>query len=283
MALRARLVLASALVLALAAPASAQNLHQRIRALVDAASLGDGVSILVADENDRDLYALRPDVPRNPASNMKLVTAAAALLELGPGHQMLTGLYGDVQGGRVANLVLRGYGDPGLRMSDLVELAEQLRDKGVRAVDRVYVDGSYFDDQILPPAFEQQPDEVAAFRAAVGAVAVERASYVLRCLPGPSVGAPAVARLDPPGYFEIDNGMTTSEGGAPGVIASQRALDDGRLQVVLRGTVPAGILGVGYRRRVENPLVHAAHAMAEALDRAGIGGRRAENTKNNFL
>ena len=275
MALRARLVLASALVLALAAPASAQNLHQRIRALVDAASLGDGVSILVADENDRDLYALRPDVPRNPASNMKLVTAAAALLELGPGHQMLTGLYGDVQGGRVANLVLRGYGDPGLRMSDLVELAEQLRDKGVRAVDRVYVDGSYFDDQILPPAFEQQPDEVAAFRAAVGAVAVERASYVLRCLPGPSVGAPAVARLDPPGYFEIDNGMTTSEGGAPGVIASQRALDDGRLQVVLRGTVPAGILGVGYRRRVENPLVHAAHAMAEALDRAGIGGRRA--------
>ena len=31
--------------------------------------------------------------------------------------------------------------------------------------------GSYFDDEILPPAFEQQPEEMSAFRAAVGAVA----------------------------------------------------------------------------------------------------------------
>jgi D-alanyl-D-alanine carboxypeptidase/D-alanyl-D-alanine-endopeptidase (penicillin-binding protein 4) len=34
--------------------------------------------------------------------------------------------------------------------------------------------------------------------------------------------------------------------------------------------VPLGILGVGYRRRVERPLPHAAHAMVEALRRADI-------------
>ncbi len=254
-------------------PVGAQPLRNRIDALVREANLGEGLGVLVADEQ-REIYALAADTPRNPASNMKLVTAAAALLELGPSFRMLTGLYGHVEGGRVSDLVLRGYGDPNLSLSDLVSLADALADRGVRAVDRIWVDGSYFDDQILPPAFEQQPGEMAAFRAAVGAVAVDRASFLLRVLPGPSVGEPARVRLAASGYFEVDNRMTTSEPGAPNVIASQRALDDGRLQLILRGSVPAGILGVGYRRRVEHPLVHAGYAMADALGRVGIRGPR---------
>lgn len=255
--------------------AQAQNtpLGGRLADIVRGAELGDGVGILVA-EGDNDIYALRADTPRNPASNMKLVTAAAALLELGPNYRMDTGLYGRVEEGRVADLVLRGTGDPSLSMADLVQLAAALADRGVRAVDRVWVDGSYFDDEILPPAFDQQPNEMAAFRAAVGAVAVDRSSFVLRVVPG-AVGAEPSVRLLGAGYFDVDNGMTTSEGGAPNVIASQRALEGGRLALVLRGTIPAGISGVGYRRRVENPLTHAAFVMAEALQRAGIrGGRR---------
>ena len=205
---------------------------------------------------------------------MKLVTAAAALIELGPEFQMRTGLYGHVEDGRVAHLVLRGYGDPSLRMSDLVELAEGLADRGVRAVDHVIVDGSYFDGQILPPAFEQQPDEVASFRAAVGAVSVEQSSYVLRVIPGPRDGAPAVVRLAAPGYFDVENDIkTTGPGGPPNIIASQRG-DGDRMELRLSGSIPTGILGVGYRRRVENPLAHAGHAMAEALGRAGIRGAR---------
>lgn len=255
--------------------AQAQNtpLGGRLADIARGAELGDGVSVLVA-EGDSDVFALRADTPRNPASNMKLVTAAAALLELGPNFEMETGLYGRVEEGRVADLVLRGTGDPSLSMSDLVQLAAALADRGVRAVDRVWVDGSYFDDEILPPAFDQQPDEMAAFRAAVGAVAVNRASFVLRVVPG-AVGAPPTIRLLGEGYFDVDNGMTTTEGGAPNVIASQRGIEGGRMALVLRGSVPSGISGVGYRRRIENPLTHAAFAMAEALQRAGIrGGRR---------
>lgn len=253
--------------------AAAQPLQTRIATLVREAGLGDGLGVLVADD-ERDIFALAADTPRNPASNMKLVTAAAALLELGPSFRMLTGLYGHVEGGRVSDLVLRGYGDPDLRMSDLVQLADALADRGVRSVDRIWVDGSYFDDEILPPAFDQQPGEMAAFRAAVGAVAVDRASFVLRVLPGNAAGDAARVRLAASGYFEVDNQMTTSDGGAPNVIASQRALDDGRLRLVLRGTVPTGILGVGYRRRIEHPLVHAGYAMADALGRVGIRGSR---------
>jgi D-alanyl-D-alanine carboxypeptidase/D-alanyl-D-alanine-endopeptidase (penicillin-binding protein 4) len=53
------------------------------------------------------------------------------------------------------------------------------------------------------------------------------------------------------------------------VIAIQRG-DGEQMDLVLRGTVPVGILGVSYRRRVERPLPYAAHAMVEALRRAGI-------------
>lgn len=274
--MRSRLASALALALVLvSSSASAQStpLGGRIADLVRAAALGDGVGLVLV-EGDREIYALAADTPRNPASNQKLVTAATALIELGPDHRLHTRLFGRIEDGRVADLVLRGEGDPALEHVHLWELADALADRGVRAVDRIWVDGSYFDDQILPPAFEQQPNETAAFRAAVGAVAVDQSSFVLRVMPGNAVGATTAVRLAGSGYFEVDNGMTTTEGGAPNVIASQRALPDGRMQLVLRGTMPLGLLGVSYRRRIEHPLVHAGHAMVDALDRAGIRGAR---------
>ncbi|MEM9864413.1 MAG: D-alanyl-D-alanine carboxypeptidase/D-alanyl-D-alanine-endopeptidase, partial [Myxococcota bacterium] len=112
------------------------------------------------------------------------------------------------------------------------------------------------------------------FRAAVSPVAVDRASFVLRVLPGREVGQPAVVRLAGADYFQVDSTMTTAAEGAPNVIASQRAGESGRLALTLRGSVPATILGVSYRRRVDNPLLHAGHVFREALERQGIGGRK---------
>lgn len=272
------LSVALALLALSALPVSAQTspLAGRLADLVREAGLGDGVGVSVVDvASGREIYESRGATVRNPASNMKLVTAAAALLELGPDFQMLTGVYGRVENGRVTDLVVRGQGDPTLQTSDLVELAEGLADRGVRAVDRIWVDASYFDDELLPPAFDQQPDEAASFRAAVGGFVAEQSSFVLRVMPGATVGSAAIVRLAGEGYFQVDNEMTTTEAGAPRVIASQRNAGDGRMVLTLRGTVPAGILGVGYRRRVENPVLHAGYMMGDALERVGIGGRHA--------
>jgi len=268
--------------LLLAWPLSAQRgapsdaaLAGRLADLVRTADLGDHVGVLVQRvESDQPLFSNHGDLALNPASNMKVLTAATALFELGPDFRMRTAVYGHIEDGRVANLVIRGQGDPTLRMSDLVDLAEDLADRGVHAVDHVVVDGSYFDDELLPPAFDQQPGEMASFRAAVGALAVDRASFVLRVLPGATVGAPAQVRLAGAGYFDVRGGVTTTESGAPRVIASQAPTNDHRLALTLSGSVPMGILGVGYRRRVEEPLAHAGYAMAEALARTGIRGRR---------
>lgn len=229
------------------------------------------LSIAVADASTGAmLFEHQADLALNPASNMKLVTAAAALELLGSEHRIRTGLYGRVEGDAVVGgLVLRGYGDPSLRFTDLLGLARDLADRGVRRVDSVVVDASYFDDQLLPPAFEEQPNEVAPFRAATGAVSVDASAYALRILPGDAIGAAARVRLDGAGYFDVDSSITTSDGGEPRIIADQRDLGE-RMRLVLRGTIPLGSTTLSYRRRIENPLHWAGHLLVDALDAAGI-------------
>src|SRR5687768_15148356 len=144
-------------------------LGAKLQSRIDAAALGDGVGVSVIDlQTGARVIEHHADALLNPASNQKLITAAVALLELGPAFRMRTGLYGAIEGDRVRGaLVLRGFADPTVRSADLIELAQELVARGVRSVDEVVVDGSYFDDRVLPPAFEQQPDEIAPFRAAV--------------------------------------------------------------------------------------------------------------------
>ena len=248
-----------------------EALSNRVSSIVREANLGENVSVVIANAaTGSRLHERRGDALMNPASNMKLLTAAAALDVLGPAFRMRTGLYGRIgDGGRVSDLVIRGSGDPSLRMSDLVELASGLPRRGVQRIGRVTVDGSYFDDEILPPLFEQQPNEIASFRAPVSAVAVERASFVLHVLPGTEPGSPAQVSLVAPGYFDLQNRITTTDGGEPRVVAIQSG-DGPQLSLRVRGTIPFGNAGLHYRRRVGNPLYHAGHSLAMAVRRAGM-------------
>ena len=252
-----------------AAPAA--PLERTLRDLVTRAALGDSVGVSVVDaRTGRVLFAHHPDLALNPASNEKLITAATALTALGADFRMLTGVYGRIEGDAVVGGVyLKGGGDPTLRLADFVELAQALVDRGVRRIDEVVVDGTYFDDHVLPPSFEQQPNEVAAFRAPISALAVDENAYDLRIVPGAAEGDAATVRLAAAGYFTVTNEVTTTAGGEPHVIADQRGAGD-TLTLRVRGTVPLGIRGVSYRRRVENPVPFAGHAFVEALRRLGI-------------
>ncbi len=249
---------------------SGAALQAQLSALVAESGLGEQVTLSVVDTTTTTtLFEHRAEVALNPASNMKLVTAAAALARLGPEFRIRTALHGRVDGDEVRTLSLRGFGDPSLTQADLVELARDLADHGVRRVGEIVVDASYFDAQLLPPAFDQQPGEVAPFRASTGAISVDANAYVLRVLPGATVGAPARIRLDGAGYFALESSVLTSDGGAPSIVAIQRE-QEARMQLVLRGSIPAGVTGVSYRRRVENPLLWAGHLMRDALAAAGI-------------
>lgn len=248
-------------------------LTARLADLVRTADLGDGLGVVVANATTGErLYTLAAETPRNPASNMKLVTAAAALTELGAEYRLRTTLSGEIgPEGAVDTLVLKGEGDPSLTFADLLSLARRLTDLGVRRVENIIVDGSSFDEQTLPPAFEQQPGEVASFRAAVAAVSVDRNAYELRVAPGPVADAPASVILRCPDYFALESTLTTTAAGTPKISADQRAKDE-LLALRLSGAVPLGIRGVAYERRVESPLSYAGYCMRAALKTVRVAG-----------
>ncbi len=95
------------------------------------------------------LYQRYADVPMIPASNMKIVTMAAALRELGPLYTFRTEIYARApapKDGRLPEIWIKGYGDPFLTQESLRDIAHQLAVSGVKTVDgAVYLDQTYFD------------------------------------------------------------------------------------------------------------------------------------------
>ena len=94
-------------------------------------------------EDGRVLYQRNPYAPMMPASNMKLVTTAAALDALGPNFRFETRMYlaGPLEYGTLSgSIVVRGAGDPSFigRARDLQGVfrawADSLYDAGVRNV-----------------------------------------------------------------------------------------------------------------------------------------------------
>ena len=113
---------------------------------------GEQVAVLVVDEHGRELVAHDADVPVLPASTLKIVTAAAALVTFGPEARFTTRVEAtapvDHDGVVRGDLVLIGTGDPVLATPEygrwiypvrprtpFEDLAEQLAAHGVRRVE----------------------------------------------------------------------------------------------------------------------------------------------------
>jgi len=101
---RFRSSIAAALALTLAGSAAATELSARLDAALQSPALRDariGV-LVVAQEDGRVLYERRPDRALIPASNLKILTAIAALSAFGPAHRFVTEIYADAPPAAVA-------------------------------------------------------------------------------------------------------------------------------------------------------------------------------------
>jgi len=205
----------------------------------------------------------------NPASNMKVLTGAVALDQLGAEYRFSTGLYGEVAAGRVDPLVLRGHGDPSLATVDLWQLGRALAHLGVTEVGNVLVDQSRFDDQFVPPAFEQQPDEWAGFRAPVSAVALERNAVTLQVLPT-RAGQPARVWFDPPGVVSIDGSIETGRPGSGEAIQLSMEARPDALVAHVSGHAAEGLPRLRFDRRMDDPRRAPGLALAAILGECGI-------------
>lgn len=123
----------------------------------------DDVSILVRRiDTTEPLLSHLPEVPRNPASVMKLVTTWSGLELLGPAYTWPTEVYfgGDFDGQTLyGDLGIKGFGDPFLVIEEYWKLIRSLRRLGLQQIEGdLLLDDTYFD---IPPedpgAFDGQP------------------------------------------------------------------------------------------------------------------------------
>ena len=114
------------------------------------------LSLTVEEGNGPRLFAVNPDLPRNPASVMKLVTTYAALSHLGPNYTWRTDLLIDADaqindGVLSGPLYIRASGDPLLLIENFSHLLQELKLKGVTQLSDVIVDRSIFGDVAIDP------------------------------------------------------------------------------------------------------------------------------------
>ena len=236
---------------------------------------GTGLSIFVqAVDGTTPLLAFNEDVPRSPASIIKLLTTYAALDVLGPAYTWETEVLvtGPVRNGRLeGDLVLRGGGDPGLTTERFWTLLREIRARGIREI----AGGLVIDDTLYAPNGKDPGDfdsqRYRAYNVLPSAVLVNSNTVefrVMRDAAGVSV------YVDPPlEGFRVENRIGSRRGPCTGF---QRGvafhLPDGfeGRHAVLSGSFPTGCTEYSLWRSVL-PAPQFADALFRALWRQ-LGG-----------
>ncbi len=231
------------------------------RVALQVQSLDDGA--IIFSENADDLL--------NPASNVKLFTAAAALVRLGPEHRFDTEFLtqGEMTGGRAKALYVRGKGDPSITTERLFNIVSELYHAGLREVGDIIIDDSWFDGDRLAPGFDQENSD-RAYMAPTGAVSLNWNVVGIYLRPGDRVGAKAYAEVEPASdFFVIDSSLTT--GSRYRRRFSVRLNSTGeKVKVIARGMVSTERGAISVWKKIDQPPLYFGYAFKRLLAERGI-------------
>jgi len=236
-----------------------------------------GVLVVSLDHGDT-LYSVNPTAPLAPASNVKLLTTAAALEALGPDYRFLTYVMTDgaLHDGVIhGNLILYGTGDPGLssrlhprRDEAFHDLIDQLVAAGIREVrGDLVADASFLAGPMRPEGWDPL-DYNYHYSAAVSALSYNENVLSMRVLPGPVGAPPRVQTIPHHAGFEVLNLASTVAGTAAPRIQILR--EDPMGPVRVEGTVGARSSDVWRQMTVSDPTAFAGSAFHGLLAERGI-------------
>ncbi len=203
----------------------------------------DSLSIYVEDLGSGEVVLdWRADVPRNPASTMKLLTTLVALDLLGPTYRWKTDVYalGEIADGRLdGDLLIKGHGDPFLVTERVWQLLRKIRQEGIDEIaGDLLIDDGWFDvGDYDPAAFDNQP--LRAYNVAPNALLTN--FKVVRYWFEPD-GERVRVRTDPElGNLRVDNRLRVREGYCGGfqrgIAVDMNGTND---EVIFSGRFPSG-------------------------------------------
>jgi serine-type D-Ala-D-Ala carboxypeptidase/endopeptidase (penicillin-binding protein 4) len=275
-------VLAAALAVAFLAPAAAlpaepgaKELDAALKAIIDGTPLaGARAGILVADvESGEVVFARDADVLLNPASNVKLVTTAAALARLGPEYRFATEFSVDAASAgqsSVKTLYVRGKGDPSLVTERLWGITGDLEHLGIKKIGELVLDDGFFDGERNGPGYEQESGD-RSYLAPAGALSLNFNTVAVYVAPGERRGARGRIELEPAsGFLEIDNRtMTVAAGGRRRVTVSSVSAG-GKQRIVVEGRLPLRSRPQAIWRKVDAPAPYFGHTLERLLSLRGV-------------
>ncbi len=250
---------------------SLAGLAERIRKIAPQADNECSIQV-VRPDSGAVVYSANAKKPLIPASNMKLVTTAAAVKYLGPSFEYKTRV-----GLRDGSLVVIGSGDPLLgdkatddkygRQSGWVfrKIVQTLQAQGVREVNDIVVDATVFDDQRAHPSW------LAKDLNKWYACEVCGLNYNVNCIDviATNVGGTIALDIEPKTRFlEILNEVRPTSGNDSAVGAN-------------RSSVPNKITVFGkcrnkegpFKVAIEQPAAFFGRLLAEHLTEAGLAVR----------
>jgi len=128
--------------------------------------------LLVLNQQNQPLISKQATQLFVPASTTKLVTAYLALSLWGEQHRFRTDFFIQSEQGKTV-LLVKGYGDPFLVSEELMVIAQKLSEllitRGVKQVDEIRLDTSYFSEGLTLPGTSESDNPYDAVPSAIAA------------------------------------------------------------------------------------------------------------------
>ncbi len=254
-----------------------QRLQTEIEAILsDPLLASSNIGIKVVSLGTREVF-YEKDAKKlyHPASTMKLITAATALVKLGPNHRFHTSLYVDYleDGQIVGNIYLKGGGDPVFNSNDLEKMVEKLAEMNLKDLQGdIVVDETYFDAVRWGKGWMWDDGPIGGYFSHLSALTINRNGVRVRISPGTEVSDPVSVHLDPPTqYMQIINEaitVETSEKVRAKMKRKSEPVDENVLMI--DGAMTTGQTEMNRRVDVLDPALYCGTLLREMLARRGV-------------
>ncbi len=225
-------------------------------------------------DRQRSLYEFNNQRLFIPASNMKLITTAMALKELGLDYHFPTNIYhtGTLKDGVIhGDLYIKGYGDPKFVSEQMWLLVNQIRNAPIRKIEgNIIADDSFFDGKRRVSTWSKRfgPE---AYNAPLGALSLNFNTVTVYAEPGSRPGKPPKIIIDPDTqYIRVRNKGTTLSRKRRGHLIINRVKHVGYDEITVDGGIPIHKPREQYFLSISDPAKYTVTVFGEFLQKEGI-------------